>query len=93
MPGLTFSNELISRDEGLHTDFACLLFTHLKKRPHPETVERIIRDAVELECEFLTDALPVSLIGMNEKLMCQYIRFVAGELVVNERPLRGGRDL
>lgn len=82
MPGLTFSNELISRDEGLHTDFACLLFTHLKRRPHPETVERIIREAVDLECEFLTDALPVSLIGMNEKLMCQYIRFVADRLLV-----------
>ena len=50
-----------------------------KRRPHPETVEKIIREAVELECEFLTDALPVSLIGMNEKLMCQYIRFVAGK--------------
>ncbi len=49
-----------------------------KRRPHPETVERIIREAVDLECEFLTEALPVSLIGMNEKLMCQYIRFVAG---------------
>lgn len=82
MPGLTFSNELISRDEGLHTDFACLLFTHLKRRPHPETVEKIIKEAVELECEFLTDALPVSLIGMNEKLMCQYIRFVADRLLV-----------
>ncbi|KAG7562766.1 hypothetical protein FFLO_01827 [Filobasidium floriforme] len=82
MPGLTFSNELISRDEGLHTDFACLLFTHLKRRPHPDTVEKIIREAVELECEFLTDALPVSLIGMNEKLMCQYIRFVADRLLV-----------
>lgn len=82
MPGLTFSNELISRDEGLHTDFACLLFTHLKRRPHPETVEKIIKEAVDLECEFLTDALPVSLIGMNEKLMCQYIRFVADRLLV-----------
>ncbi|KAJ9118384.1 Ribonucleotide-diphosphate reductase (RNR), small subunit [Naganishia onofrii] len=82
MPGLTFSNELISRDEGLHTDFACLLFTHLKRRPHPETVERIIKEAVDLECEFLTDALPCSLIGMNEKLMCQYIRFVADRLLV-----------
>lgn len=82
MPGLTFSNELISRDEGLHTDFACLLFTYLKRRPHPDTVEAIIREAVELECEFLTDALPVSLIGMNETLMCQYIRFVADRLLV-----------
>ena len=54
MPGLTFSNELISRDEGLHTDFACLLFTHLRRRPHPETVERIIKEAVKIEQEFLT---------------------------------------
>ncbi|ORY31918.1 ribonucleotide reductase [Naematelia encephala] len=82
MPGLTFSNELISRDEGLHTDFACLLFSHLRRRPHPETVERIIREAVKIEQEFLTDALPVSLIGMNAKLMCQYIEFVADRLLV-----------
>ena len=57
MPGLTFSNELISRDEGLHTDFACLLFTHLRRRPHPETVERIIKEAVKIEQEFLTGTL------------------------------------
>ncbi|BGP54846.1 hypothetical protein JCM8202_003352 [Rhodotorula sphaerocarpa] len=82
MPGLTFSNELISRDEGLHTDFACLLFSHLERRPHPDTVERIIREAVEIEQEFLTDALPVKLIGMNSDLMCQYIEFVADRLLV-----------
>ncbi|KAF8204438.1 ribonucleotide reductase small subunit [Mycena galopus ATCC 62051] len=82
MPGLTFSNELISRDEGMHTDFACLLFTHLKRRPHPDTVRRVITEAVEIEQEFLTDALPVSLIGMNAKLMCQYIEFVADRLLV-----------
>ncbi|KAK7439026.1 Ribonucleotide-diphosphate reductase (RNR), small subunit [Stygiomarasmius scandens] len=82
MPGLTFSNELISRDEGMHTDFACLLFSHLKRRPHPEVVKRIITDAVQIEQEFLTDALPVSLIGMNAKLMCQYIEFVADRLLV-----------
>lgn len=69
MPGLSFSNELISRDEGLHTDFACLLFSHLKKRAHPDTVQRIITEAVEIEKAFLTDALPVSLIGMNANLM------------------------
>jgi ribonucleoside-diphosphate reductase subunit M2 len=63
MPGLTFSNELISRDEGMHTDFACLLFSHLRKRPHPATVRLIITEAVIIEQEFLTDALPVSLIG------------------------------
>jgi ribonucleoside-diphosphate reductase subunit M2 len=77
MPGLSFSNELISRDEGLHTDFACLLFGHLKRRPHPDTVQRIICQAVEIESEFLSDALPVSLIGMNAALMTQYIRFVS----------------
>ncbi|CAO1620439.1 unnamed protein product [Sympodiomycopsis kandeliae] len=82
MPGLTFSNELISRDEGLHTDFACLLFSHLKKRAHPDTVLRIITEAVEIEQAFLSDALPVSLIGMNAKLMCQYIEFVSDRLLV-----------
>ncbi|KAF8222760.1 ribonucleotide reductase small subunit [Tricholoma matsutake] len=82
MPGLTFSNELISRDEGMHTDFACLLFSHLKRRPHPDTVKFIITEAVVIEQEFLTDALPVKLIGMNSKLMCQYIEFVADRLLV-----------
>ena len=82
MPGLTFSNELISRDEGMHTDFACLLFTHLKRRPHPDVVRHIITEAVTIEQEFLTDALPVALIGMNSKLMCQYIEFVADRLLV-----------
>lgn len=83
MPGLTFSNELISRDEGMHTDFACLLFSHLKRRPHPNTIERIITEAVKIEQEFLTDALPIGLIGMNAKLMCQYIEFVADRLLVS----------
>ncbi|EKM80389.1 hypothetical protein AGABI1DRAFT_113579 [Agaricus bisporus var. burnettii JB137-S8] len=82
MPGLTFSNELISRDEGMHTDFACLLFSHLKRRPHPEVVKAIITEAVVIEQEFLTDALPVKLIGMNAELMCQYIEFVADRLLV-----------
>jgi len=82
MPGLTFSNELISRDEGMHTDFACLLFSHLKRRPHPDTVNKIITEAVTIEQEFLTDALPVALIGMNAELMCQYIEFVADRLLV-----------
>ena len=63
MPGLTFSNELISRDEGLHTDFACLLFKHLVNKPSKERILEIVKDAVEIECEFLTDALPVNLIG------------------------------
>lgn len=82
MPGLTFSNELISRDEGMHTDFACLLFSHLKKRPSKKIVERIITEAVAIEKEFLTEALPVSLLGMNAKLMCQYIEFVADRLLL-----------
>ncbi|EGW33444.1 uncharacterized protein SPAPADRAFT_50323 [Spathaspora passalidarum NRRL Y-27907] len=82
MPGLTFSNELISRDEGLHTDFACLLFAHLKNRPDPEIVERIIVEAVAIEKEYFTDALPVSLLGMNCALMCQYVEFVADRLLV-----------
>ncbi|KAF8514803.1 ribonucleotide reductase small subunit [Hysterangium stoloniferum] len=83
MPGLAFSNELISRDEGMHTDFACLLFSHLRKRPHPDTVRRIITEAVVIEQSFLTDALPVALIGMNSKLMNQYIEFVADRLLVS----------
>lgn len=82
MPGLTFSNELISRDEGLHTDFACLLFSHLNYRPDPNAVEAIITEAVTIEQEFLTDALPCALLGMNAKLMCQYIEFVADRLLV-----------
>nr|XP_022899902.1 ribonucleoside-diphosphate reductase subunit M2 isoform X1 [Onthophagus taurus]XP_022899903.1 ribonucleoside-diphosphate reductase subunit M2 isoform X2 [Onthophagus taurus] len=81
MPGLTFSNELISRDEGLHYEFACLLFTYLIQKPSKERITSIIRDAVEIEQEFLTDALPVSLIGMNCNLMSQYIEFVADRLL------------
>lgn len=83
MPGLTFSNELISRDEGMHTDFACLLFSHLQRRPHPDTVRRIIVEAVDIEIEFLTDALPCALIGMNAVLMKQYIEFVADRLLTS----------
>ncbi|GAA5884152.1 hypothetical protein JCM6882_002157 [Rhodosporidiobolus microsporus] len=82
MPGLTFSNELISRDEGLHTDFACLLFSHLSRRPSPHIIAEIISSAVTIEKEFLTSALPVGLIGMNADLMCQYIEFVADRLLV-----------
>lgn len=81
MPGLTFSNELISRDEGLHCDFACLMFQHLVQKPSKTRITNIIRDAVNIEQEFLSDALPVSLIGMNCKLMCQYIEFVADRLL------------
>ncbi|KAI1313576.1 ribonucleoside-diphosphate reductase small subunit [Xylaria venustula] len=91
MPGLTFSNELISRDEGLHTDFACLLFSHLKNRPSKEVVEAVIVDAVKIEQEFLTEALPCGLLGMNANLMKQYIEFVADRLLValgNEKVYR-----
>ncbi|CDW52572.1 ribonucleoside diphosphate reductase subunit, partial [Trichuris trichiura] len=82
MPGLTFSNELISRDEGLHCDFACLLFSHLKHKTSKDRIEQIIREAVAIEQEFLTEALPVNLIGMNCVLMCQYIEYVADRLLV-----------
>ena len=82
MPGLTFSNELISRDEGLHTDFACLMFKHLINKPTEARIKEIVTDAVKIEQEFLTDALPVKLIGMNSELMCQYIEFVADRLLV-----------
>ena len=82
MPGLSFSNELISRDEGLHCDFACLLYNdHLINKLPVETVQEIIKDAVTIEKEFVTDALPVKLIGMNSDLMCQYIEFVADRLL------------
>jgi ribonucleoside-diphosphate reductase beta chain len=77
MPGLTFSNELISRDEGLHCEFACLLYSMLNNKLSPEAVSAIISDAVVIEKEFITDALPVKLIGMNADLMKQYIEFVA----------------
>ncbi|XP_069697513.1 ribonucleoside-diphosphate reductase subunit M2 isoform X2 [Periplaneta americana] len=82
MPGLTFSNELISRDEGLHCDFACLMFKHLVQKPTEEEVKAIIKDAVVIEQEFLTEALPVAMIGMNCNLMKQYIEFVADRLLV-----------
>ncbi|XP_042189502.1 ribonucleoside-diphosphate reductase subunit M2 [Callorhinchus milii] len=82
MPGLTFSNELISRDEGLHCDFACLMFKHLVNKPTEECVRSIIQDAVKIEQEFLTVALPVNLIGMNCTLMKRYIEFVADRLML-----------
>merc|ERR1712063_4276 len=81
MPGLTFSNELISRDEGLHCDFACIMFKHLNTRPTKERITEIISNAVKIEQEFLTDALPVNMIGMNCVLMKQYIEFVADRLL------------
>ncbi|XP_020240393.1 ribonucleoside-diphosphate reductase small chain [Cajanus cajan] len=82
MPGLTFSNELISRDEGLHCDFACLLYSLLRKKLSEERVKEIVRDAVDIEREFVCDALPCALLGMNGELMGQYIEFVADRLLV-----------
>src|SRR5450755_3944302 len=82
MPGLTFSNELISRDEGMHCDFACLLYRMLDKKLSKKAATAIITDAVEIEKEFISDALPVSLIGMNATLMKQYIEFVADRLLL-----------
>ncbi|MGB4959977.1 MAG: ribonucleotide-diphosphate reductase subunit beta [Saprospiraceae bacterium] len=82
MPGLTFSNELISRDEGMHCDFACLLYnSHIINKMPKDTLQAIIIDAVEIEKEFVTDAIPVNLIGMNAELMCQYIEYVADRLL------------
>ncbi len=81
MPGLTFSNELISRDEGLHCEFACLLYSMLSQKLSQEDVYAIIKDAVSIEKEFITEALPVDLIGMNARLMQQYIEFVADRWV------------
>ena len=82
MPGLTFSNELISRDEGMHCDFACLLYNnHIVNKLPKDRLEAIIKDAVEIEKEFVTDAIPVNLIGMNAELMCQYIEFVSDRLL------------
>lgn len=83
MPGLTFSNELISRDEGMHCDFACLLYSMLENKLDPAEVKGIITEAVEYEKEFVTDALPVSLIGMNAEMMGQYIEFVADRLLMS----------
>jgi ribonucleoside-diphosphate reductase beta chain len=82
LPGLAFSNELISRDEGMHCDFACLLYNdHIVNKLDLSTIEAIILDAVAIEKEFVSDALPVNLIGMNAELMCQYIEFVADRLL------------
>ncbi|VDN50773.1 unnamed protein product [Dracunculus medinensis] len=81
MPGLTQSNELISRDEGLHRDFACLMYSHLRGKPSVERIYQIIKEAVLIEQEYLTEALPVDLIGMNCKLMRQYIEYVADHLL------------
>jgi hypothetical protein len=82
MPGLTFSNELISRDEGLHCDFACLLYRLLKNKLPEKRVKEIVCDAVDIEREFVCEALSCDLVGMNSKLMSDYINFVADRLLV-----------
>jgi ribonucleoside-diphosphate reductase subunit M2 len=82
MPGLTFSNELISRDEALHCEFAVLLYSKLLKKTEKNRVYDIIKEAVEIETEFICEALPCRLIGMNSELMTQYIKFVADRLCV-----------
>ena len=81
MPGLCFSNELISRDEGLHCEFACLLYKKLVNKPPESRIVEIITNAVEIEKEFVVDSLPVELIGMNSNLMCKYIEFCADRLL------------
>jgi len=81
MPGLCHSNELISRDEGMHTEFAVLMHSYLKDKPSKERILEIIRDAVSIEKEFITESLSCELIGMNAKLMSQYIEFVADRLI------------
>ncbi len=83
MPGLTFSNELISRDEGMHCDFACLLFKMLKNKPSEDVVTQIVRQAVEVEKKFVTESLPVDLIGINCRSMSTYIEFVSDRLMVS----------
>lgn len=81
MPGLTFSNELISRDEGMHTDFACLIYKHLNNKLTNERILEIVSEAVEIEKHFITESLPCELIGMNSTLMSQYIKFIADRLL------------
>lgn len=84
MPGLTFSNELISRDEGLHRDFAVLLHNeYIVNKPSEEMIKEIVMEAMEIEKEFITESIPVSLIGMNSELMVQYVEFVADHLIVS----------
>ena len=80
MPGLTFSNELISRDEALHTEFAVLLYSKLQKQLPKKRIHEIIQEATEIEKEFICDAIPCRMIGMNTNLMTQYIEFVADRL-------------
>ena len=82
MPGLTFSNELISKDEGMHCHFACLLYSYIQNKLKPEIIYEIIKEAVEIEKEFITESIPCAMIGMNADLMKQYIEFVSDRLLV-----------
>jgi ribonucleotide reductase beta subunit family protein with ferritin-like domain len=82
LPGLTFSNELISRDEGLHTEFAVTMYSKMLHKISKELVTTIVMDAVEIESEFICESLPCSLIGMNARDMTQYIQFVADRLLL-----------
>jgi hypothetical protein len=82
MPGLSFSNELIGRDKGLHCDFACLLYSKLVNRLPESWIVEIIKSAVKIEMEFVIDALPVELIGMNSVMICNYIKFCADRLLI-----------
>lgn len=94
MPGLTFSNELISRDEGLHCSFACQLYSRLERKLVEHQIHKMVGEAVEVEKGFICDALPVDLIGMNASLMSQYIEFVADRLLTDlgYRPLFGSNN-
>jgi ribonucleotide reductase beta subunit family protein with ferritin-like domain len=89
MPGLCFSNELISRDEGLHTEFAVLMYNYLSNKPSEDIIKSIIMEAVNIEKEFITDSIPCALIGMNSKLMSEYIEFIADRLLqmLNIKPI------
>lgn len=82
MPGLCFSNELISRDEGLHTDFACFLYRKLECKLSEHSIHGIVSSAVDLECKFCKEALPTALLGINAASMAEYIRFVADRLLI-----------
>jgi ribonucleotide reductase beta subunit family protein with ferritin-like domain len=83
LPGLSQANELIARDEGMHVEFATLLFSLLRKKPSHEKIISIFKDAVDIEKEFICESLPCKLLGMNSELMCQYIEFVADRLLVS----------
>jgi len=94
MPGLSFSNELISRDEGLHQEFAVTLYSHLREKVSSETIHKIVQWACEVESQFITEALPCQLIGMNADEMRQYIQFVADRLMTQfgEKPIYGAKN-